>query len=71
MPSDLKQKAREWLCKIGIHSWETLGFTNLLLSDTLKRCRRCGIGQLDIAFGQGYERYSREEMARALVGQKG
>ena len=55
-----------WLCKIGIHSWECLGMVGLLLDSSLKRCRRCGIGHMDMCWGQAYCRYSAEELKLLL-----
>lgn len=48
----------KWLCKIWIHSWESIGFTNLLCSDELKVCRRCGSGKHSISFGQATMYYT-------------
>lgn len=56
----------KWICKLGIHSWEFIGWANLMLSDSLKRCKRCGCGRIDIAFGQAYCKYTPEQM-RELV----
>lgn len=56
----------KWLCKIGLHSWEPLGFFGLMLDSSLKRCRRCGIGHMDICFGQAYCRYTPEQLKGLL-----
>jgi hypothetical protein len=55
-----------WLCKIGLHSWEHLGFAGLTLDCSLKRCRRCGIGHMDVCFGQAYMRYTPEQLRLLL-----
>lgn len=49
-------------CKLGIHKWEHLGMLGLSLSNSIKRCKRCGAGHLDVCWGQAYRRYSPEEM---------
>jgi hypothetical protein len=56
-----------WLCKIGLHSWEHLGFAGLMLDSTLKRCRRCGIGHMDVCYGQAYVRYTPEQVEQFLA----
>ena len=56
----------KWLCKIGLHSWEHLGHVGLMLDNTLKRCKRCKIGHLDMMFGQAYCRYTLAELKLLL-----
>jgi hypothetical protein len=46
------------LCWLGIHSWEHMGMLGLSLDSSLKRCRRCEIGHMDICYGQAYCRYT-------------
>lgn len=58
------------LCKLGLHSWEFKGFTNLLLSDTLRICRRCGAGRHDILFGQASAKLSATEVHELRVAGK-
>ena len=53
----------KWLCKIGIHFYRSLGFTNLLLSDSLEECWICGAGRAWFCFGQAYAKYTPEQMA--------
>jgi len=53
----------KWLCRIGLHSWEFIGFTNLSLSENLKVCRRCGIGLHVVAYGQARIKLSAAEIA--------
>jgi hypothetical protein len=50
------------LCKVGIHSWQTIGFTNLLLSDHLRYCRRCLCGRMTVCYGSATVRYTPEQM---------
>lgn len=51
------------LCAIGLHSWREVR-ANLMLTDSLRECRRCGIGHLSIGYGQTYCRYTKDQMAR-------
>jgi hypothetical protein len=50
-------------CKIGLHSWRWVGFTNLLLSDHLKICRRCGIGRHSLSYGASIAYYSAAQVS--------
>ena len=52
----------KWLCKLGLHFYRLIGFTNLMLSDSLEECRICGAGRAWFSYGQAWAKYSPEEM---------
>lgn len=55
-----------WLCKIGRHSWDYLGTYGMALDCRLKQCSRCGIGQLDVSYGQAWIRYTEAQVRQLL-----
>lgn len=51
------------LCRVGLHYWKLLGFTNLLLSASLEECRFCGKGRESLNFGEAFIYHTPEQMA--------
>ena len=54
-----------FLCRVGIHSWVSVGFASLVMPTTLHQCKRCGIGR---AWHFYYtETFTAEQMTEALT----
>lgn len=50
------------LCKIGFHYWRFVGYSNLLLSDSLEECRHCGAGRILVSYGAATVNYTPAQM---------